>query len=88
MFREGYKLYVPLHKSSATGRYEVSGFLLLATECREYVEKRVYECIMFINPTCIRGIRFFKQSLMYSPDDIGQRFILFVDKDFSYIEVV
>ena len=50
--------------------------------------KSEYECKMFINPTCIRGIRFFKQSLMYSPDDIGQRFILFVDKDFSYIEVV
>ena len=35
--REGYKLYIFLHKSSVTGRYQVSGMLSLATENREKV---------------------------------------------------
>jgi hypothetical protein len=35
----------------------------------------------------IRGLLFFRQSLNYSSQDIGQRFHFFVDKDFSYIEV-
>ena len=70
--REGYKLHIPLHKSSVTGRFEVGGFLFLASENQEYVHK---------------GLMFFKQSLTYTSHDIGQRFLFFVDKDFSYIEV-
>jgi len=72
VLREGYKVFVPVHKSSTTGRYEVSGLLFLATESQDLVH---------------RGLIFFKQSLPYTADSLGQRFHFFVDKDFSYIEV-
>lgn len=86
--REGYKLYVPLYKSAVTGRYEAGGYLFLATENQELVCKYIivlrlvsYFLAMF------RGLQFFKQSLNYTVQDTGENFIIFVDKDFSYIEV-
>ena len=71
-FREGYKVYIPLHKSAVTGRFQVSGLLFLATENRDNV---------------LKGLTFFKKSLTYSPEDLGVRFHFLVDKDFDYIEV-
>lgn len=71
-FSEGYKLYIPLHKSSITGRYQVSGLLFLATENRENV---------------LAGLKFFKTALPYTAEDLEVRFHFLVDKDFDYIEV-
>ena len=45
---------------------------------------RLYADVNFLP---FRGLLFFKQSLGYTPNDIGQRFHFFVDKDFSYLEV-
>ena len=70
--REGYKVYIPLHKSAVTGRFQVSGLLFLATENRDNVQK---------------GLTFFKKSLTYTPEDLEVRFHFLVDKDFDYIEV-
>ena len=71
-FREGYKLYIPLHKSAVTGRYQVSGLLFLATENRENI---------------LSGLRMFKSSLPYTAEDLQVRYHFLVDKDFDYIEV-
>lgn len=84
-------MYVPLHRSCTTGRYEVSGFLFIAAENRECVERLSGLVSIFIFTQVLSfssGLRFFKSSLNYSPADIGQKFIFFVDKDFSYIEVI
>ena len=72
-FREGYKLYIPLHKSAVTGRFQVSGLLFLATENRMNVSK---------------GLTFFKKSLPFTQEDLDTRFHFLVDKDFDYIEVL
>ena len=69
---EGYKLYIPLHKSSMTGRYQVSGLLFLATENRDNV---------------LAGLKMFKNALPYTSENLNVRFHFLVDKDFDYIEV-
>ena len=56
-----------------TGRYQVTGLLFLATENRSNV---------------MQGLKFFKKSLSYTPEDLDVRFHFLVDKDFDYIEVV
>ena len=73
VFRDGYKLYIPLHKSSVTGRFQVSGLLFLATENRENV---------------LSGLKMFKNALPYTSEDLQVRFHFLVDKDFDYIEVL
>ena len=70
--RQGYKVFIPLHKSAVTGRFQVSGLLFLAMENRENV---------------LKGLTFFKKSLSYTPKDLDTRFHFVVDKDFDYIEV-
>ena len=47
----------------------------------------LFQISIIVSFICIRGLLFFKQSLCYSPQDIGQRFHFIVDKDFSYLEV-
>ena len=65
-------MYIPLHKSSITGRYQVSGLLFLATENRENLRS---------------GLKMFKSALPYTSEDLKVRFHFLVDKDFDYIEV-
>ena len=62
--REGYKLYVPLHKSTLTGRYQVSGLLFLATENRDNL---------------YAGLKLFKDALPYTSEDLGVCFHFLVD---------
>lgn len=45
--RQGYKLNVPVYKSSTTGMYEVAGLMFMATENQENVEK----CMSFFKET-------------------------------------
>ena len=53
-----------------------------------FKSRDIFEILMILSFICIRGLLFFKQSLYYSPQDIGQRFHFIVDKDFSYLEVI
>ena len=71
--REGYKMFLSLHKSAITGQFEIDGILFLATETRDNVEK---------------GLTFWKESLPYTQEQVGGKFNIFVDKDFSYIDVL
>ena len=65
-------MFIPLHKSSVTGRYQVSGLLFLTTENRENV---------------LSGLKMFKNALPFTSEDLKVRFHFVCDKDFDYIEV-
>ena len=66
---ENYEVFIPVFKSKVTGKFEKAGILLLQTEVKENVSL---------------GLKFFKQSLPYTENDVG-KFFFYLDKDFEYI---
>ena len=54
-------MWLSLHRSTVTGKYETSGYLFLATEKRELVEK---------------GLLFWKDSLPYSQEQVGRSYFM------------
>ena len=69
LLQENYKVFIPLFKSKVTGKFEKAGILFLQTETKKNVSL---------------GLKFFKQSLPYTENDVGKYFF-FLDKDFEYI---
>ena len=73
MTREGYKLFTVAFKSPFSDSYEICGLLFLSAEDHDMVRS---------------GLTFFRDSLPYTEDQIGGKFVFMVDKDFEYIPVL